>query len=126
MARMSDNDKCPSSNFGDSLQFTNWTLDSGATCHMMPEVQDFIPCPLDNTDKHIEVVDGHHVMGGKKGQVRIKMCNDNGDTFISTLNNLLLAPDLCNGLFFVIMLMNSGHTCLFQKGVCTVYFREKE
>ena len=36
MARMSGNDKCPSGNFGDSLQLTNWILDSGATCHMTP------------------------------------------------------------------------------------------
>ena len=31
MARMSGNDKFPSENFGDSLQLTNWILDSGAT-----------------------------------------------------------------------------------------------
>ena len=43
MALMSDNDECPSRDFGDSLQSTNWILDSGATCHMMPQVSDFIP-----------------------------------------------------------------------------------
>ena len=26
----------------------------------------------------------------------------------------------------IIMLMNSGHTCLFHKGFCTVYFGAKE
>ena len=36
MARMSSNDECPSENFGDSLQLTNWILDSGAMCHMTP------------------------------------------------------------------------------------------
>ena len=36
MARMSDNDECLGENFGDSLQLTNWILDSGATCHMTP------------------------------------------------------------------------------------------
>ena len=39
MARMSGNDEYPS----DSSQWTNWILDSGATCHMMSEVSDFIP-----------------------------------------------------------------------------------
>ena len=43
MARMSGNDECPSGNFGDSLQLTNWILDSGATFHMSPEVSDCIP-----------------------------------------------------------------------------------
>ena len=86
-------------NFGDSLQLTNWFLDSGATCHMTPEVSDFIPSLLEDTYKHIEVVDGHHVTVKQKGQVRIKMCNKKGDPFIATLHNVLLAPDLCNRLF---------------------------
>ena len=30
MARMYGNDECPSANFGDSSQLTNWILDSGA------------------------------------------------------------------------------------------------
>ena len=42
MARMSNNDECPSENFGDSSQLTNWILDSGATCHTTAEVSDFI------------------------------------------------------------------------------------
>ena len=61
MARMSGNYECPSGIFGDSLQLTNWILDSGATCHMTPGVSDFIPVSLEDTDKHVEVADGHHV-----------------------------------------------------------------
>ena len=38
MARMTGYDECPSGNFVDSLQLTNWILDSGATCNMKPEV----------------------------------------------------------------------------------------
>ena len=54
------------------------------------------------------------------------MCDDNGKTFIATLHYLLLAPDLCDGLFSIITLMNSGHTCIFHKGFCTVYFGAEE
>ena len=61
MAGMSDNDKSPSTDFGDSLQLTNWVLDSGATCHMIPHVSDFIPGLLGDTDKNVEVVNGNHV-----------------------------------------------------------------
>ena len=43
MAQMSSNDERTSEKYGDSLQLTNWILDSGATCHMTPEVSDFIP-----------------------------------------------------------------------------------
>ena len=54
------------------------------------------------------------------------MCDNNGDYFIATLHNVLLAPDLCDRLFSINMLMNSGHTCLFHKGFCTVYLGPKE
>ena len=50
------------------------------------------------------------------------MCDDNRKIFIATLYNVLLAPDLCDRLFSIIMLMNAGHTCIFHKRFCTVYF----
>ena len=82
----------------------------------------FIPGSFEDIDKYIEVADGHHFMAKKKGQVQIQMCDDNGNPSIVTLHNVLLAPDLCDRLFSIITLMNSGYTCLFQKGFCTVYF----
>ena len=54
------------------------------------------------------------------------MFDDNGETFVATLYKVLLAPDLCDRLFSIITLMNAGHTCLFHKGFCTVYFGAKE
>ena len=55
MTRMSSNDKRSSENYGDSSQLTNWILDSGATCHMTPEISDIIPGSLEDTDKYIEM-----------------------------------------------------------------------
>ena len=60
-------------------------------------------------------------MAKQKGSVQIQTCNDNGKKFIATLYNVLLAPDLCDRLFSIIMLMNAGHTFIFQKGFCLVY-----
>ena len=71
MARMSSDDERKSVKYGDSLQLTNWILDSGATCHIIPDISYFIIDLLDNTDKHIAVADGHHVMAKQKGQVKI-------------------------------------------------------
>ena len=82
---------------------------------MTPEVTDIIPGALEDTEKYIEVADGHHVTAKQKGQVRIQMSEDNGKTFIVTLYNVILAPDLCDRLFSIIVLMNAGHTCLFHK-----------
>ena len=66
---------------------------------MTPEVTDSITGSLEDTDKFIEVADGHHVTAKQKGSVPIQMCDDNGKTFVATLYNVLLAPDLC-GRFF--------------------------
>ena len=70
----------------DSLQFINWIVDYGATCHMTPEVSVFIPGSLEDTDKYIEVAGGHHVTAKQKGHVRIQMCDDNGKSFNGTLH----------------------------------------
>ena len=93
---------------------------------MTPYVSYFIQGLLEDTDTNIEVADGNHVTAKQKGQVRIKMCNDNRDPFIATLHNVLLELDLCDKLFSNITLLNSGHTCLFHKGVYTRYFEAKE
>ena len=126
MAVIYVNDKSSSRYFGDSSQLTNCILDSRATCHMIPQVSDFIPGPLEDTDKYIEVADGHHVTEKQKEQVQIKMCDNNRDTFIATFPNVLLAPDICDGLFSLITLINLVYNCLFQKVFCTVYFGDKE
>ena len=102
MARMSSNDERKSLKYGDSLQLTNWILDLGATCHMTPEFSDFIPGSLEDTYKYIEVADGHHVTPKQKGSVHIQICDNNRKPFISTLHNVLLAPDLCGRLFSII------------------------
>ena len=100
MAQMSSDDKREKNkDYGDSSQLTNWILDSGATFHMTPEVTDFIPGLLEDTDKFIEVAGGHHVTAKQKGSVRIQMCDNNGKTFVATLYNVLLALDLCDRLF---------------------------
>ena len=54
------------------------------------------------------------------------MCDDNIMTFVATLYNVLLAPDLCDRLVSIITLMNAGHTCLFHKGFSIVYLGAKE
>ena len=44
-------------------------LDSEETCHMAPEVSDFIPGSLEDKDKYIEVADGHHVTAKKRSSM---------------------------------------------------------
>ena len=51
MAQMSSNDKRKSQEYGDSSKLTNWILYSEATGHTTPEISDFIPGSLEDTDK---------------------------------------------------------------------------
>ena len=59
MARTYSNEEKPRWYFVDSLQLTNWVLESGATCHMTPEISVFIPVSMVETDNYIKVADGH-------------------------------------------------------------------
>ena len=123
MARMYDNYEFPSRYFGDSSQLTNWILDSGATCHMKPQVSDLFQVCYTiwiNILKFRTDITSRKCHRKKKVQVRIKTCDNSRDTFIATLHNVLLAPDLCDGLFSIITLMNLVHTHLFYKGFCMV------
>ena len=88
------NDESTSRYFGDSLQMTNWILDSGEMFHMTPQIYYFVPDSLEDTDKYIEFTDGHHITAKQKTLVPKKMCDNNGDTFIEKLHNVMLAPDL--------------------------------
>ena len=74
----------------------------------------FIPGQLEDTDKFIEVADGHHLTAKQKGSVRIQLCDNNIKKFVATLYNVLLVPDLRDRLFSIITLMNAGHTCIFS------------
>ena len=73
---------------------------------MTPQISDLIPGPLEDTDKYIEVSDGHQVTAKQKVKVQIKMCSNNRDPVVATLHNILLAPDLLDGLFSIITLIN--------------------
>ena len=72
MARMPSDDERKSVKYGDSSQLTNWILDSVETCHMTPEVSDFVPGSLEDTDEYIEVAGGHHVTTEKKVKYEYK------------------------------------------------------
>ena len=124
MARISSNADSPRQDFGDSLQLTHWILDSGGTFCMTPNISDFIPGSLVETDKYTGVAYGHFVTAKQTGKVQIEICDENGKPFIATLYNVLLAPDLCDQVFSIITLMNLEHTCLFNIWFCMVLFSD--
>ena len=110
MSHISSNAESPRRNYGYILPLTNSILDSGETCHITPEIYDFIPGLLVETDKYIECSDGHFVTAKQTRQVQIEIGDDNGKPFIAMLFNVILAIDLCDRLSFIIASMNLGHT----------------
>ena len=71
MAQMPGNNEIFRGDFGYIFQLKNWILDSVVTCHMTPQVLDFIPGSLEDTDGFIEVLVGHNFTAKQKGQVQI-------------------------------------------------------
>ena len=69
---------------------------------MTPQVSKCIPGSLEDTDKYIQVADENYVTEKQEGQAQIKMCEDNGNPFITIFHNVLLAPNLCNLLFWLL------------------------
>ena len=67
---------------------------------MTPEISNFIPGSLEETDKYIEVSDGNFFTAKQTGEIQIKMNENNGKPIIDTLYNVILALDLCYLLFF--------------------------
>ena len=123
-AHMSYNAESPRRYFVDIPQLTNWIFDSGATCHMTPEISDFILGSLVETDKYIEVEDDSLFTSNQTGEVQIKMRYDNGKPFIAMLYKVLFASELSDQLFSIIALINSGHNCLFNKGFFVELFSD--
>ena len=66
MALMSTNAESFRRHFGDSSQMTNCILDSGATCHMTPDISYFIRGSLVETDEYIRVSDGNFKQRNKQ------------------------------------------------------------
>ena len=66
-------------------------------------------------DKYIEVTDAHYITSKQTLQVYMIMHNDHEKLFIATIYNVIFAPALSNRLFYIIALMDFGHTCLLHK-----------
>ena len=77
---------------------------------MTLDISDFIPVSLVETYKYIEVTYGNFITAKQTGEVQIKFHDINGIPFIAISYNKLPETDLCDGLFYIIKLMNFGQT----------------
>ena len=77
---------------------------------MTPYISCLVQVSLVEMDKYIEVAYGNFITAKQTGGFKINMRDDNDKPFIATLYNQLFAPDLCDQLFSIITLINSGQT----------------
>ena len=70
MACVYTNEIIPGTDDEYSSQPSNFILDSGATCHMAPDISDFIPGALAGTDKYIEVTNENFVTAEKQDKIK--------------------------------------------------------
>ena len=93
---------------------------------MTTDISDFVPRSLVEMDICIEVADGNFVTVKQTGEAQINTRNYNVKPFIGVVYNVLFIPDLCDRVFFIITLMNSGRDFLFHNGFCTFFFSSNE
>ena len=60
MLQIPSNIESPKRNYGDSSQLKNWILDLGLTCHMTPDISDFVQVSLVEMEKYLEVAAGNY------------------------------------------------------------------
>ena len=93
---------------------------------MTPKVSDFIPGTLEDTDKYIEVADGHQVKAKQKGQVQIRICNNNGKVIHHNLIQRTIRTRLIGQVIFN-RCVNEFRTYLsFSQGVLHGVLRSRE
>ena len=84
---------------------------------MTPEVSDFVPGSLVDTDKYIEVADGHHVTAKQKGQVQIKMCDDNKKDIHCKITQCTFSTRLMRQVIFDYYVNECRTSLCFSQGV---------
>ena len=91
MARMSPNAESLRRYFRDILQLSNWILDSGVTCNVIPYIYDFMPVSLVEMYKYTKFADENFITTKQTGEAQIKMHEDNDKLFIDKVCNILFA-----------------------------------
>ena len=77
------------------------------------EVTDFILGSIEDTDKSVEVADGHHVTAKQKGSLCIQMCDDNENNLSHNSSDRSTLYKVATNLFPL-----SSHICIRNELFC--------
>ncbi|MGH7954952.1 MAG: hypothetical protein ACREOZ_03235 [Gloeomargaritales cyanobacterium] len=99
-------------NLGIATTFNNWLVDSGATAHMTPCLND-LSNQHNDEDLAVTVADGHVVPCSITGTVTINQFDDHGKPFTMQLRRVLYVPGLRQRLISTTALTDSEHGVFF-------------
>ena len=102
---------------------SNWIMDSGCTCHMLPFHSDFVPTYLIYNKHTVEVADGSTMPAELSGTIILMFVIESYKWVSITLRNVLFVPQLSRCLFFPMFLIEQGNYVQLSKSCgVQIYF----
>lgn len=97
---------------------SDWVADSGATCHVAGDKQQFTS--LQPTTTKLQVANGREVMVEGKGDCKFEVVNGEGQIRKMALKDVLFAPSIQGNLLSVKRLVQDDYVFIFGKEVCEI------
>ena len=101
-----------------------WIVDSGATCHMCNDREQFVDFKELSNKQEVTLGDGHTLDGTGIGTVRIKTLLPDGNSRKCRLEKVLYVPKLSYNLLSVSKAAEAGNTTNFSGTGCEIVDRE--
>ena len=97
-----------------------WIVDSGATCHMCNDQEQFVEFRKLSNTQEVTLGDGHTLDGTGIGVVKIKTLLPDGNTQTCRLEKVLYLPDLSYNLLSVSKATEAGNNTNFSGPGCEI------
>ena len=101
-----------------------WIVDSGATCHMCNDQEQFVEFRKLSNTQEVTLGDGHTLDGTGIGVVKIETLLPDGNTQMCRLEKVLYVPDLSYNLLSVSKATEAGNTTNFSGPGCEIVNRK--
>ena len=102
-----------------------WWLDSGASCHMTGDKNDFISYQKE-TPGLVTLADKSQIASVGKGDVKAELFSSaDGTTIPVSFKNVLYVPGLKKRLLSISAFTESGATVIFRGDLCTIVINDK-
>ena len=109
-----------------SVSRGKWIVDSGATCHMCNDREQFVKFEQLSESQEVTLGDGHTLRGTGVGTVEIETLLPDGSTRKCKLQKVLYVPNLSYNLLSVSKAAETGNTTKFTGTGCDIIDRKRK